>query len=473
MYRKTKIICTLGPAVDSQEAVKRLVGAGMNIARINCSHGDWDSRRKWIKWVRVASEESGSHVGVLVDLGGPKFRLGEVAGGMLEVHPGDVLGVGIGPGQLPIEQREVLDAIRSGTVVLIGDGEISFKAKRDAADSLSLQCITGGRILSRKGLTVVGATFDVPSITQKDCADVAEATAAGCEFIALSYVKSSDDIVKLGEIVEKHDPTVQVIAKIEMKSAVADIANIIKESDGVMVARGDLGLQMPIEEVPLIQKKIIAMCNASGKPVITATQMMESMVMNPRPTRAESTDVANAILDGTDAIMLSGETASGSYPTEAVRYMSKLAEKTESSSLFARSIDASDRRRAAQATESVAKSAVEIAHDLRAKAILCFSTSGFTARMVSKFRPRVPILCCSYRVRTARQVSLLWGVRPVLTAEFYDTEEMIARGFAASIAQGVLVPGDLVVITAGIPVGRPGTTNLVTLMHVHEPKETQ
>jgi pyruvate kinase len=293
----------------------------------------------------------------------------------------------------------------------------------------------------------------------------------GVEFVALSYVKSAKDLIQAGRISEKLDPTLQLIAKIETKAAVADIAEIIKHCDGIMVARGDLGLQMPIEEVPLIQKKIVGLCHAAGKPVITATQMMESMIQNPRPTRAEVTDVANAIMDGTDAVMLSGETAAGAYPIHVVQYMHRIAVKTESSSAFARAIAAIKLSKVTQATESVAFAACRIAEDLRAKAIISFSTSGFTARMVAKFRPSVPILCASYRVRTACQVSLLWGVRPLLTAEFYDTEEMIARGFAAAIQSGALKQGDLVVITAGIPVGRPGTTNMVTLMHVTDPKD--
>jgi pyruvate kinase len=409
-------------------------------------------------------------VAILVDLSGPKFRLGDVDGEM-EVAAGEQVEVGKGAGQLPIFEGEVLAKMKPGATILVGDGEIAFRVKSNEGSRITLHTLSGGTIMSRRGITVVGASFDVPAITKKDLQDAKVAAEISAEYVAMSYVRSADDVQSLGEDVEKLDPTIQIVSKIETKRAVQDIANIIKHSDAIMVARGDMGLQLPIEDVPLIQKRIIGMCREAGKPVITATQMMESMMHNPRPTRAEASDVANAILDGTDAIMLSGETASGAHPIETVRAMSRLAEKTERSAEFSRFVESHEWRKAHDATEAVARAACKIAGDLNAKAILSFSTSGFTARMVAKFRPRVPILCATYRPRTARQVSLLWGVRPVLTQEFHDTEEMIAKGFMAAIDGRILRPGDLVVITAGIPVGRPGTTNMVTLMQVHDPRK--
>ncbi|MBL1150877.1 MAG: pyruvate kinase [Armatimonadetes bacterium] len=467
--RRTKIVCTIGPAVGSREGIADLVKAGMNVARINCSHGDWDSRKRWIEWIRGAAREQETHVGILLDLSGPKFRLGDLPDGVV-AHPGEVWTVGSGVRALPIPQKEILDKLVPGKRLLVADGEVSFKVTRSRGADATLTCLSGGVIKSRQGITLVGEEFDVPTVTKKDREDLRIGAGEGVDFVAQSYVRRAEDLQEIGAIAAELDPTLQIIAKIEMKSAVRDLTRILRESDGLMVARGDLGLQMPIEEVPLIQKKIISMCNAAGKPVITATQMMESMVMNPRPTRAEATDVANAILDGTDAVMLSGETASGKYPIAAVRYVSSLAEKTERSTLFERTASLQRGARSREATEAVASSACEIAEDLKAKAVLSFSTSGFTARMVARFRPRVPILCASYREKTARQVSVLWGVQPVLTQEFYDTEEMITKGFTAAIERGILKPGDLVVITAGIPVGRPGTTNMVTLMQVYDPR---
>ncbi|MCW5946319.1 MAG: pyruvate kinase [Fimbriimonadales bacterium] len=472
MPRKTKIVCTLGPSVDSQERIKELIEAGMNVARLNCSHGDWPTRKKWIQWVRAEAQSADTHVAILVDLSGPKFRLGDIEG-TLDVHKGDILEVGSGVGLLPITAPEILGKLVPGATLLVGDGEISFKVKSREEDRIVLQTLSGGEVMSRRGVTVMGATFDVPAITPKDVEDANVAAEVGAEYVAMSYVRSAADVTELGAILEELDPTIQIVSKIESKQAVQDISNIIRNSDAVMVARGDLGLQLPIEDVPLIQKRIISLCREAGKPVITATQMMESMMVNPRPTRAEASDVANAILDGTDAIMLSGETAGGAYPIETVQAMSRIADKAEKSPEFSRLIESLEWKKAGDATEAVARAACKIAGDLNAKAILSFSTSGFTARMVAKFRPKVPVLCATYRERTARQVALLWGVNPLLTTEFHDTEEMIAKGFIAAIDKGVLKPGDVVVITAGIPVGRPGTTNLVTLMQVSDPRNKE
>ncbi|MBC6970692.1 MAG: pyruvate kinase, partial [Armatimonadetes bacterium] len=366
--RRTKIVCTIGPAVGSREGIADLVKAGMNVARINCSHGDWDSRKRWIEWIRGAAREQETHVGILLDLSGPKFRLGDLPDGVV-AHPGEVWTVGSGVRALPIPQKEILDKLVPGKRLLVADGEVSFKVTRSRGADATLTCLSGGVIKSRQGITLVGEEFDVPTVTKKDREDLRIGAGEGVDFVAQSYVRRAEDLQEIGAIAAELDPTLQIIAKIEMKSAVRDLTRILRESDGLMVARGDLGLQMPIEEVPLIQKKIISMCNAAGKPVITATQMMESMVMTPRPTRAEATDVANAILDGTDAVMLSGETASGKYPIAAVRYVSSLAEKTERSTLFERTASLQRGARSREATEAVASSACEIAEDLKAKAV--------------------------------------------------------------------------------------------------------
>jgi len=472
MSRRTKIICTLGPAVDSYEKILELVRGGVNVARINCSHSNSEQRKRWIKWTREASEEENAHVGILLDLSGPKFRLGEIPGKERVVSRGQEIEIGKSPGQLPILERKILERLRKGSHIWIGDGEVSFRVKAIRNGKTILICQTGGLIRSRQGITLVGESFDVPALTEQDKRDLKEGIELGVDFIAQSYVRSEKDVLELAELARAHDSTVQIVSKIETKQAVDSIEKILEVSDCVMVARGDLGLQMSLEDVPIVQKKIISLARNFGKPVITATQMLESMIEFPRPTRAEATDVANAILDGTDATMLSAETAVGRYPIEAVRQMHRLAEKTERSSAFQKAmafqkeLESQRFMRRANATESVAKAACEMAQTLDVKAILSFSITGFTARMVSKFRPRIPILCATYRTRTARQVSLLWGVRPLITEEFYNTEDMIARGFAASIRERILSPNDSVVITAGIPVGKPGATNMVTLMEV-------
>lgn len=465
--RKTKIVCTLGPAVDSPEGIDALIAAGMNVARINCSHGDWETRARWIDWVRGASERRKAHVAVLLDLQGPKFRLGDFIGKEeIEVAMGQRITVGTGAGQLPIEQKEVLDALEPGRKILIGDGDIIFRvAERDKKD-IVVTALSEGTMRSRQGITVVGVSFKTPAATPKDLEDLAIGAQKGVDYVAISYVKSAADVALVVKAAKKHDPELKVIAKIEMKDAVQDIDAILAASDGIMVARGDLGLQIAIEEVPLVQKKIIALCRLAGKPVITATQMMESMVHNPRPTRAETTDIANAIMDGTDAIMLSEETAVGSYPVAAVTYMDKIAGKTEKSGLFAQAIAAKTLDGISDATEAMAQAAVDISAGLKCKHILTFSTSGFTARMISKHKPKAIVLCATYKEKTARRTSLFWGVQPLLTERFGATEEMIKTGFAAAIASGDFKEGDIVVVTAGLPVGNPGATNFVTLLKV-------
>ena len=465
MFRKTKIVCTLGPAVDSEEQLRALVDAGMNVARINCSHGDPETRAKWVKLVRQIASEKGVYVAVLFDLQGPKFRLGEVAGESMEVEVGEVVQIGLGIRELPIEKEEVLAALTAGRRIIIGDGDVSFRVEVEGG-RLQLVCLTAGEIRSRQGVTVAGVSFDSPPLLPKDLEDLAEGAALGIDFVAVSYVRSAADVKEAVRVAREKDPLLKVIAKIEMREAVEDIENIIAAADGIMVARGDMGLQMAIEDVPLVQKQIIALCRGVGKPVITATQMMESMVENPRPTRAEATDIANAIFDGTDAIMLSGETAYGKHPILAVEYMDRIAHKTEKSNAYLRAMADSADDRVSQPTEAVARAAVDIAASIRVKAIVCFSSSGFTARMISKYRPKTQILCATPVLQTARQSALYWGVRPIVTPPFGATEEMIDGGFRTAIEQREIEPGDMVVVTAGLPVGKPGTTNFVTLLKV-------
>jgi pyruvate kinase len=468
MRPRTKIVATLGPASSDRTVIGELINAGLSVARLNCSHGTWEQRLELIHHVREESSRLSLPVCTLLDLSGPKFRLDEIPGGQIEVAEGQELEVGKGAGMLPISNPSLVPLLVPGQDVIIGDGEVVLRVSERTRTRIRLTCLTGGVVYSRKGITLPGTAPDVPSMTKKDIEDLSRGIDAGIDAVAMSFVRTADDVLEVERHAVKRGVKLPVFAKIEMRAAVQNIEQIIDASDGIMVARGDLGLQMPIEEVPIVQKRIIALCRAAGKPVITATQMMESMITAPSPTRAEATDVANAILDGTDAVMLSGETAFGRYPVQAVRYMARIAKKTERSREFARAMEMHRLERPADATESVAHAAAQVAQELKPKAILTFSTSGFTARMVSKYRPPVPILCATYLERTARQVAMLWGVRPLLTQEFTNTEQMIQTGFRAAIAEGLLKPGDLVVITAGLPVGRPGTTNMVTVLQVSE-----
>jgi pyruvate kinase len=462
MSRRTKIVCTLGPAVDSLEMIRALIGAGMNVARLNCSHGDWESKRRWIKWIRELCTDT-APVAILADMQGPKFRVGALAGDLLELKAGQIVSLGEGVVDLPIHQDEILRAITPGARLLLGDGNVELRVTDQNGLAFNARVVSGGPVKSRQGITLMGRVFEVSPITDKDREDIVEALAAGVDYIALSYVKSAQDIRELRRIVEKTDPKVKLCAKIETKEGFLDIENILRVVDIVMVARGDLGLQMDIEDVPIVQKRIIEKCTQYGKPVITATQMLESMMVNPRPTRAEATDIANAILDGTDAVMLSGETASGQYPVECVKTMARIAERAEK--LFDRGkIEDVFRQQARDGlshTEAVAHAVAELARIIKPAAIITNTTSGQTARLVSKFRPRTQILCATYDERTQAQMAMVWGVEAVRVECPSNTDESVHNAVDAFLKRKRLKLGDHVIITAGVPAGQPGNTNLI------------
>ncbi len=461
MRRRTKIVCTLGPSVNTREKIGHLIEAGMNVARLNCSHGDWEEKRRWIEWIRELSPKT-APIAILVDLQGPKFRVGTVPGGSIDLVQGEI--VTVGPdGQIPINQAEILAAMCPNAKLLLGDGEIELKVLGAEGQNHTARVVIGGKLGSKKGVTLVGKVFHVPALTDKDRRDTEEAVAAGADYIALSYVKSSNDVRELRRLVDTLDSKVGICAKIEMREAVKDLDNILKVVDLIMVARGDLGLQMEIEEGPLMQKRIIHSCADAGKPVITATQMLESMIQNTRPTRAEVTDVANAILDGTDAVMLSGETASGLFPIKCVKMMVKIAERAET--MFDRTRIEKDFQirlhSGVDHTDAIAHAVSDLAHCLRPQAILTTSTSGQTPILVSKFRPKQPILCATWDPRTHRRLAVVWGVESALIPLPSGTDEVIRDAIDEFLRQKRLKLGELVIITAGIPAGSPGHTNMV------------
>ncbi|MEZ0327223.1 MAG: pyruvate kinase [Fimbriimonas sp.] len=462
MKRRTKIVCTLGPAVDSREAIRDLIAAGMNVARINCSHGDWEPRLRWIKWIRELSPPM-APVAVLVDLQGPKFRIGELPEEGLLLKTGDIVTLGREGADIPIHQPEILAAMGRSGRVLFGDGEIELKLLRDDTEPFDARVVNGGLLKSRKGVTMVGKAFDVPALTPKDREDVVKAIQAGADIIALSYVKNAADVRELRDIVDGYDPQIALCAKIEMRQGIKDLENILRVVDIVMVARGDMGLQMDIEEVPIMQKQIICQCTEAGKPVITATQMLESMINLPRPTRAEATDVANAILDGTDAVMLSAETSIGKYPMECVRTMVRIAEKAEA--IYDREkIERDFQERAITGvshTDALAHAVSELAGLIKPNAIVCTSTSGQTPRLVSKFRPKAPILCATWRDKTYHQMAVVWGVEAIMVDLPSTTDEEIEGAIREFVSCKRLKKGDMVIVTAGVPVGEPGNTNLI------------
>lgn len=468
MKRRTKIVCTLGPATNTKEQIANLIRGGMNMARINCSHGEWESKREWIGWLRHLSP-SFAPIAILADLQGPKFRVGEFDGGFIEVKPGQVLTLSQSPQDaITVPGDEIFEAMAVGDRLLMGDGDVELRLVSRSGDRFEAKAVSGGKLKSRQGVTLVGKSFEVPSLTEKDLDDVYEACKANVDYIALSYVRRAADIRELRRLVDQYDPTIRLCAKIETKAAVRDIDEILQVSDVVMVARGDLGLQMAMEEVPIAQKHIIRRASKVGKPVITATQMLESMIQNARPTRAEATDVANAILDGTDAVMLSGETAAGAYPIEAVRTMARIAEKAETIFDHDSRMHAFDRTvsGSALATEAVASAAVELATMIRAKAIVTTSTSGQTPRMVSKFRPRCPIYCASWNARTQAQNAVVWGVETIYLEPGSTTEETTHATINALLKSKKLKLGDTVVVTAGHPAGVAGNTNLILVEKV-------
>lgn len=466
MKRHTKIVCTLGPATQTEEKVRALVREGMNVARLNCSHGDWESKRQAIAWIRACEPEL-SPVAVLADLQGPKTRMGVLATSPLELSTGSLVTIGLAGGEgrvdLPVANPVLVAGMKKGDRVLLGDGQAELKLTGGGDGIFEAKVLAGGVVKSRQGVTIVGRSFDVDPITTKDLGDIHAAVEAGCDYIALSYVRSGADMRDLRQIVEKLDSSVKLVAKVETREALKDIDAIVKLSDAVMVARGDLGLQMEIEDVPAAQKRIIEKCNRAAKPVITATQMLESMMSASRPTRAEASDVANAILDGTDAVMLSGETAAGLYPIESVRMMAKIAERAEE--MFERSAVVETGRKDS-VTDVVAESAVDIAHALRARAILTTSTSGATPRMVSKYRPRVPIYCATWSERVHRQLALVCGVQCLVIETPVNTDDAIRSTVNAFLRRKCFKVGDQIVVTAGVPVGKPGNTNLIEVVTV-------
>lgn len=459
--RQTKIVCTLGPAVESQKLIAQLIKEGMNLARLNCSHGDWATKRDFIEWIKVESSDL-APIGIMADLQGPKTRLGILESNEITFKTGQTTSIGLENVELPVGSPELVHSMKKGDRILLGDGQCELKLTAGEGERFEAKVTAGGTVKTKQGVTIVGRSFNIPALTTKDLSDITEAIAAGCDYLALSYVRSAADMRELREIVDRIDPSVKLVAKIETREALKDIDAIIKLSDVIMVARGDLGLQMEIEDVPAAQKRIIARCNLAATPVITATQMLESMITTSRPTRAEASDVANAILDGTDAIMLSGETASGQYPMEAVRTMANIAAVTEDQV----QVSFGPENKTGIATDVVAESAVKIARGIKAKAILTTSASGKTPCMVSKYRPLQPIFVACWSERVQRQLSVVRGVHSLLVDPPLNTDDAIRTTVNAFLRRKLITIGDQVVVTAGVPVGQPGNTNLIQVLEV-------
>jgi len=467
--RKTKIVCTIGPASESLENTKKLIQAGMNVARLNFSHGDFEEHGNRIKNIRQACRELGKTVAILLDTKGPEIRLGNLAEEPIELVAGEfvtlttenILG---DRHRIPVTYSDLPRDVKAGDTILLDDGLIGLKVVEIQGTEIKCEIQNSGPIKSKKGVNVPGVAISLPGITEKDANDILFGIEQGIDFIAASFVRRASDVLEIRELLERHNAShIQIIAKIENRQGVDNLDEILEVADGLMVARGDLGVEIPVEEVPLVQKMMIEKCNRVGKPVITATQMLDSMQRNPRPTRAEATDVANAIFDGTDAIMLSGETAAGKYPVESVLTMARIAERAEAALEYREIFIRRASGQQTTVTEAISQAVANSALDLDANAIITSTESGYTARMVSKYRPKAPIIAVTPSEHVMRALQLVWGVIPVLGTPAKTTDEMFDIAVNGAIRSGLVKLGDTVVITAGVPVGRSGSTNLIKI----------
>lgn len=467
--RRTKIVCTIGPATSSSAMLSKLLRAGMDVARLNFSHGTHEQHRTVFTRLRELGEKRDKPLAILQDLSGPKIRLGEIETGTIPLRRGQQITLSArevpgGAETISLPVPELIAALRPGDRLYADDGRVEMRVVKASGEEVKVRVIVPGDLSSRKGVTAPGVRLNLPAVTEKDLDDLRFGLSLGVDWVAASYVRGPEEIAPLQAVMEEMGVRRPILAKIEKLEAVQRIEEIVAAVDGIMVARGDLGVEIPIDEVPVVQKRIIKLCNRAGKPVITATQMLDSMISHPRPTRAEVTDVANAILDGTDAVMLSGETAVGKYPVEAVRMMARVAARAEPY-MPERSAFEEHPSGPANVTEAVAQATVEMARVLRAAAILCATTSGSTARLIAKYRPKTPVIGATPMLETYHRLALTWGLRPVLIGPVTDTDEMFQETLSVVTARRLVRPGDRVILTAGVPVGIVGTTNLI---RVHE-----
>ncbi|SEK35453.1 pyruvate kinase [Carnobacterium iners] len=468
--KKTKIVCTIGPASESVEFLVKMIEAGMNVARLNFSHGDFEEHGARIQNIREASQITGKMVAILLDTKGPEMRTHNMKDGRVDFSTGDVVRIAMEEVEgtrekFSITYPELIDDVHVGTHVLLDDGLIDLEITE--IDYKNKELITfvhnAGVLKNKKGVNVPGIVVNMPGITDKDAADIRFGLENDIDFIAASFVRRPSDILEITEILEEQKMEhVQIIAKIENQEGVDRIDEILKVADGVMVARGDLGVEIPTEEVPIVQKSLIQKCNALGKAVITATQMLDSMQDNPRPTRAEANDVANAIFDGSDAVMLSGETAAGKYPIEAVQTMARIAVRTEEALV---NQDAFTLKAYSETdmTEAIGQSVGHTARNLGIQTIVAATESGHTARMISKYRPKANIVAVTFSERVMRGLALSWGVYPTVSTKPTSTDDMFNLATTIVRENGFATEGELIIITAGVPVGERGTTNLMKI----------
>lgn len=474
--KSTKIVCTIGPASEKPAILEKMIKAGMNVARLNMSHGDYVWHSRAISAIRGAAKKLNEPVALLLDLQGPKVRIGELGSRNYELRVGKTVVLTTGKGgndKIPSGYKNLHKDVAPGDRLLLDDGLLELRVIKITGRDIACEVITGGKLTSYKGINLPTASLSIPAITEKDKADLKFGIKQGVDWVALSFVKNAKEIYDLRYLIKqcetetgiKKQAPILIIAKIEKHEAIKNFDEILAAADGIMVARGDLGIEMPAEDVPIIQKMIIEKCLAAAKPVIVATQMLDSMIRNPRPTRAEVSDVANAVIDHTDAVMLSGETANGKYPLDAVETMAKIIQETEKShydDLITRDIV----KKIKAASEAISNMATILARRVNTKLILAASLSGETGRIISRYRPELPILVATDAERVQRQLNLSWGVVPFVLPQCRSVEEFVDRATGYVIKNKFGRKGDKIVIIAGEPVGQSGNINLVEVKEI-------
>jgi pyruvate kinase len=471
LSRRTKIVCTIGPSSNSALVIADLLKAGMDVARINFSHGSYREHSRYINTLRLTAKQLGLPVAIMQDLPGPKDRTGKVKKGGVVLKAGDELILTTRPvlgdkHQVSVDLPDLPKYVKLGNMIFLSDGTIKLEVIAVSTSDIKCKIIAGGRLSDNQGVNVPGANFGVTSITEDDWRHLEFGFKHTVDFVAISFIKEAEDILKIRRFLREKGATSMLIAKIERREALENLDEILEVADGVMVARGDLGIDIPIQKVPIAQKKIIQKCNRLGKPVIVATQMLESMVDAPRPTRAEVTDVANAIFDGADAVMLSEETAIGKYPVEAVSMMAQVAFEAEAALPYDEMLINKGKDLQSQTDDAISYAACHTAHQLGAAAIIAFTSSGSTARRVAKYRPEVPILAMTPRQVTRRQLSISWGVRSFRASSTSRIVDLFVQGAKIARESGLAKDGDLVVITGGVPLGISGSTNLLKVERI-------
>jgi len=471
--RRIKILATLGPASSDSASIRKLFEAGADVFRINMSHTPHDKMREMVATIRNVESSYGRPIGILIDLQGPKLRLGNFENGFVELNNGAMFTLDADPTpgdktRVHLPHPEILKALRPGHALLIDDGKLRLIAEETSPDHALVRVVTGGKMSDRKGVSLPDTDLPVSAMTPKDRADLEAALETGVDWVALSFVQRADDVIEAKKLVRGR---AAIMSKIEKPQAIDRLAEIMEASDALMVARGDLGVELPAERVPGLQKQMTRMARRAGKPVVIATQMLESMITSPVPTRAEVSDVANAVFEGADAIMLSAESAAGKFPVEAVLTMNRIGEECERDPTYRGVIAAQRPDPEATAGDAIADAARQIAETLDLSAIICWTSSGSTALRVARERPKPPVVAITPNVNTGRKLSLVWGVHCVIAEDAHDQDDMIDRAARISFRDGFAKAGQRVIIVAGVPLGTPGTTNMVRIAYVGPDRE--